>query len=88
VPDTPGSNLCIRHSITTTTTTTIIIIISGYTILVRNLAASHRRFRNRVKTLTMTPLHCKCLYLPRTAQHRNTRTSIHALERDSKPRSQ
>jgi hypothetical protein len=68
VPDTPGSNLCIRHSTTTTTTittttttttpttTNIIIISSGYTILVRNLATSHRRFRNRVKTLTMTPL--------------------------------
>jgi hypothetical protein len=34
----------------------IIIIISGSIALVRTLAASHRRFRNLIKTLGKTPL--------------------------------
>jgi hypothetical protein len=39
-----------------TTTTTTIIIISGCPVLVRTLAASHRRFHNLIKTLGRTPL--------------------------------
>jgi hypothetical protein len=34
----------------------ITIIISGSTVLVRTLAASHRRFRNLIKTHGRTPL--------------------------------
>jgi hypothetical protein len=34
----------------------MMIIISGSTVLVRTLAASHWRFRNLIKTLGMTPL--------------------------------
>jgi hypothetical protein len=57
----------------------IIIIISGSTVLVRTLAASHRRFRNLFWTLGRTPLdewsaRHKGLYLHRTTQH----TNIHA----------
>jgi hypothetical protein len=46
-------------------------------------SASHRRFRNRIKTHGRTPLDewsaCrKGLYVHRTTQHRNTKTNIHA----------
>jgi hypothetical protein len=62
--------------------TGIIIIISGSTVLVRPLAASHRRFRNLIKTLVRTPLdewsaNRKGLYLHRTTQHRNTKKNIY-----------
>jgi hypothetical protein len=57
-----------------------IITISGSTFLVRTLAASHGRFRNFIKTLGRTPLdewsaRHKGLYLHRTTQHRNTKTT-------------
>jgi hypothetical protein len=64
----------------------IIIIISGSTVLVRILAASHRRLRNLIKTLCITPLdewsaRRKGLYLHKITQqqktHRNTKTNIH-----------
>jgi hypothetical protein len=35
----------------------IIIIVSCYAVLVRTLAAAHRRFRNLIKTLVRTPLY-------------------------------
>jgi hypothetical protein len=59
-----------------------IIIISGSTVLVRTLAASHWSIRNLIKTLGRTPLdewsaRHKDLYLHRTTQHRNTKTNIH-----------
>jgi hypothetical protein len=62
--------------------TFLFIIISGSTVLVRILAALHRRFRN-LKTLGRAPLdewsaRRKGLYLHRTTQHRNTKTNIHA----------
>jgi hypothetical protein len=61
----------------------IFFIISGSTVLVRTLAASHQRFRNLIKTFGKTPLdewsaRRKGLYLHRTTQHRNTKTNIHA----------
>jgi hypothetical protein len=64
-------------------------IISGATVLVRTLAASHRRFRN------LTPLdelsaRRKGLYLYRTIQYRNTKTNMHASSgiRTHDPRNQ
>jgi hypothetical protein len=73
----PGFMICTYHK------TLFIIIVSGSTVLVRTLAASHRRSRNRIKTLGRTSLDerlvCdKGLYLHRTTKHRNTRTNIHA----------
>jgi hypothetical protein len=55
-----------------------VILISGSTVLVRTLAASHRRFRNLNKILGRIPLgewsaRRKGLY-----PHRNTKTNIHA----------
>jgi hypothetical protein len=64
----------------------IIIIIrsssSCFSVLIRTFAASHRRFRNLIKTHGRTPLNewsagRKGLYLHTTTQHRNTRTNIH-----------
>jgi hypothetical protein len=59
----------------------IIIIISGSTVLARNLAAPHRRFRNLFMTLSRTPLdelsaRRKGDYLDITTQHRNTKTNM------------
>jgi hypothetical protein len=56
---------------------------SGCTVLVRTMAAWHRRFHNLSKTHGRTPLdewsaRCKGLYLHRTTQYRNTKTNIHA----------
>jgi hypothetical protein len=70
--------------------TSDIITISGSTVLVRTLAASHRRFRNLTKILGRTPLdglpaRRKSLYLHRTIRHRNIKT---CLERNLNPRSQ
>jgi hypothetical protein len=72
-----------------------IIIISGSTVLVRTLAASHRRFRNPIKTLGRTPLDewsaCrKGLYLHRTTLNRNTKKNNHARSgiRTHDPRNQ
>jgi hypothetical protein len=47
------------------------------------LAASLRKFRNLIKTLCRTSLdewsaRSKGLYLDRMAQHRNTKTNVHA----------
>jgi hypothetical protein len=62
---------------------TIIIIISVSTVLLRILVASHRKFRNLIKTLGKTPLNewlarRKGLYLRKTTLHRNTKTNIYA----------
>jgi hypothetical protein len=62
--------------------TIIIIIISGSTVLVRTLAASHWRFRNIINTLARTTFNewsarRKGLYLHRITQYRNTKTNIH-----------
>jgi hypothetical protein len=67
----------------TTNIIIIIILVSGCTVFVRTLSASHRRFHNLIKTLGRTPLddwsaRRKGLYLHTTTQHRNTKTNIHA----------
>jgi hypothetical protein len=55
------------------------IIISGSTVLVRILAASHRRFRNLIRTpLDKWSVRRKGLFLHRTTQNRNTKTNTHA----------
>jgi hypothetical protein len=59
----------------------IVVIISGSTVLVRTLAASHQRIRNLIMALGTTPLdkwsaRRKRLNLQRTTQHRNTKTSM------------
>jgi hypothetical protein len=54
----------------------IVVIISGPTVLVSTLTASHWRFRNLSKTIGRTPL--DELSPTRTTQHRNTKTNIHA----------
>jgi hypothetical protein len=54
------------------------VIISGPTVLVRTLAASHGNFRNLIKTLGRTALDDGSA-LHRTTQDRKARTNIHAL---------
>jgi hypothetical protein len=61
----------------------IIIIISGSTVLIRTLTASHRRFRNLIKTHGSTPLdewlaRRKGLCLHRRTQDRNIKINIYA----------
>jgi hypothetical protein len=54
------------------------IIISGSIVLVRDLAATHRRFRNLIKTLDITPSDEWSSRRKGLCLHRNTKTNIHA----------